>query len=209
MPKIAIEEGADVLIDRCNLRNKPFQYIESTEISIENALDTAVKMQYMANTIKTHTVEVEAIFDNSLQGIIKIDIEGKITIVNKIWEELLNIKQGQVESKMIFDILPELKFEHVESILNGERDIFNTSFRIKDVPTMLTLVPIQESNEILGGIVTFYRLNLNDYDKEETRSLYLRGYITDSRFTQINVSDENMKECVENAEIFAFSKNPI
>ncbi len=211
----AIEEGADVLIGGniveqvARVNNVPFQYIDSSEESISNALDTAIKMQYMAETIKNHTAEVETIFDSSLQGIIKIDNSKKITIVNKVCEELLNISNENVIDREIAELLPDLKDEYIDSILNGSRDVFNTSLRIKDVPAMVTIVPIQESNQIFGAIATFYKLNLGNYSNNESRSLYLRGYMTDSRFSELDVSDDTMRRCVDNAKVFALSKYPV
>ncbi len=211
----AVEDGADVLIggniveQEAKRHNIPYQYIESAEDSIENALDTAIKMQYMAETIKNHTAEVETIFDSSLQGIIKIDNNKKITIVNKVCEELLNVSNENVIDKEIAELLPELKNEYIDSILNGSRDVFNTSLRIKDVPAMVTIVPIQESNQIFGAIATFYKLNLGNYNNNESRSLYLRGYMTDSRFSELDISDDTMRKCVDNAKVFALSKYPV
>lgn len=64
-------------------------FIESTEDSIRNALRMAKKMSFTAEIEKNHIAQFETVLDTSFNGIIKINEDREIIIVNKMVEELL------------------------------------------------------------------------------------------------------------------------
>lgn len=212
----AVKDGADYIIGGDITRetvidyNVIFHFLECTEDSIGKALDTAKKMAYTEETVKNYVADFETVLDSAVQSIIKVDLDKNITAINKVSEELFGVSKDVVVGESIEGLIPELKGEYIDSILSSSRDIFNISIKIDNIPTMLTVLPIENENIVLGAIVTCYRLNvLNRPENNIYRSMHLKGFVTDSTFENINTKDKHIKKTIELAKTYALSKKPI
>ncbi len=216
LTEMAIDDNVDILIGGDMVRNIvknrdiEYQFLESTEDSIVEALVTAKKMLYTAEIVRNHTADFEAVMDSTFQAIIKVDKNKDITVFNKISEEMFNINSKKVIGTQVTDLIPDLKVEYMDSILNLERDILNISIRLGNTPTMLSVLPIQNETEVLGAIVTCYRLNIvNKQEPSYFKSMHLKGFVTDCTFDIIKTKDKSVRFCVELAKNYALSRNPI
>lgn len=190
----------------------PFLFLESTGDSIENALETARKMQYTAEIVSKSMAGFETILDTSVQGIMRIDNEKNITVINKQCEEMLQITNNKVKGKALTNIISEIKDEYLELILKGKRDIYSTSIRINEKPVMLSLCPIKDEHEVYGVLATFYRIQMNEKDEthmEEIKNRRLKWYVARSEFSSLDTSNLAMYKCVELGKIYALSKHPV
>lgn len=202
--------GGDVVGGLAERRGIPTLFIESTEDSIRNALVMAGKMSYAAEVEKNHIAQFETVLDTSNNGIIQIDEEKKITIVNRLAEEIIGKKSDEVSGKGIRDVIPGLQLEYVDGVLNGKRDTYTTSTRIGKTALMITMTPIQYEEQIRGAILTCYRLTAQrSKDAEQYREMYLHGYIARHHFESISETSEKMKQALEMAKMFALSTKPV
>lgn len=213
---LAIQEGADVLLggDTVNAlaaqKGIPAQFIDSTEESIRSAIGVAKKMILTAEAEKNFTAQFETVLDNSYNGILEIDENKEIMIVNRAGEELFHKKASQLEGTALEKVIPELEQRYIDDVLSGKRDSFMTSVYVTGVPMMLTAAPIQYENKIRGAIISLYRnASVRKNDADELHSYYLKGYVAHAHFSDIRITGKEMEYCVELSKMYALSKNPV
>lgn len=213
---LAIQEGADVLLggDTVNAlaaqKGIPAQFIDSTEESIRSAIGVAKKMILTAEAEKNFTAQFETVLDNSYNGILEIDENKEIMIVNRAGEELFHKKASQLEGTALEKVIPELEQRYIDDVLSGKRDSFMTSVYVTGVPMMLTAAPIQYENKIRGAIISLYRnASVRKNDADELHSYYLKGYVAYAHFSDIRITGKEMEYCVELSKMYALSKNPV
>lgn len=213
---LAIQEGADVLLggDTVNAlaaqKGIPAQFIDSTEESIRSAIGVAKKMILTAEAEKNFTAQFETVLDNSYNGILEIDENKEIMIVNRAGEELFHKKASQLEGTALEKVIPELEQRYIDDVLSGKRDSFMTSVYVAGVPMMLTAAPIQYENKIRGAIISLYRnASVRKNDADELHSYYLKGYVAYAHFSDIRITGKEMEYCVELSKMYALSKNPV
>ena len=213
---LAIQEGADVLLggDTVNAlaaqKGIPAQFIDSTEESIRSAIGVAKKMIMTAEAEKNFTAQFETVLDNSYNGILEIDENKEIMIVNRAGEELFHKKASQLEGTALEKVIPELEQRYIDDVLSGKRDSFMTSVYVAGVPMMLTAAPIQYENKIRGAIISLYRnASVRKNDADELHSYYLKGYVAHAHFSDIRITGKEMEYCVELSKMYALSKNPV
>ena len=213
---LAIQEGADVLLGRDNVnalvaqKGIPAQFIDSTEESIRSAIGVAKKMILTAEAEKNFTAQFETVLDNSYNGILEIDENKEIMIVNRAGEELFHKKASQLEGTALEKVIPELEQRYIDDVLSGKRDSFMTSVYVAGVPMMLTAAPIQYENKIRGAIISLYRnASVRKNDADELHSYYLKGYVAHAHFSDIRITGKEMEYCVELSKMYALSKNPV
>lgn len=213
---LAIQEGADVLLggDTVNAlaaqKGIPTQFIDSTEESIRSAIGVAKKMILTAEAEKNFTAQFETVLDNSYNGILEIDENKEIMIVNRAGEELFHKKASQLEGTALEKVIPELEQRYIDDVLSGKRDSFMTSVYVAGVPMMLTAAPIQYENKIRGAIISLYRnASVRKNDADELHSYYLKGYVAHAHFSDIRITGKEMEYCVELSKMYALSKNPV
>ena len=213
---LAIQEGADVLLggDTVNAlaaqKGIPAQFIDSTEESIRSAIGVAKKMILTAEAEKNFTAQFETVLDNSYNGILEIDENKEIMIVNRAGEELFHKKASQLEGTALEKVIPELEQRYIDDVLSGKRDSFMTSVYVAGVPMMLTTAPIQYENKIRGAIISLYRnASVRKNDADELHSYYLKGYVAYAHFSDIRITGKEMEYCVELSKMYALSKNPV
>lgn len=213
---LAIQEGADVLLggDTVNAlaaqKGIPAQFIDSTEESIRSAIGVAKKMILTAEAEKNFTAQFETVLDNSYNGILEIDENKEIMIVNRAGEELFHKKASQLEGTALEKVIPELEQRYIDDVLSGKRDSFMTTVYVAGVPMMLTAAPIQYENKIRGAIISLYRnASVRKNDADELHSYYLKGYVAHAHFSDIRITGKEMEYCVELSKMYALSKNPV
>lgn len=213
---LAIQEGADVLLggDTVNAlaaqKGIPAQFIDSTEESIRSAIGVAKKIILTAEAEKNFTAQFETVLDNSYNGILEIDENKEIMIVNRAGEELFHKKASQLEGTALEKVIPELEQRYIDDVLSGKRDSFMTSVYVAGVPMMLTAAPIQYENKIRGAIISLYRnASVRKNDADELHSYYLKGYVAHAHFSDIRITGKEMEYCVELSKMYALSKNPV
>jgi len=216
MVEKAVHKGADMIIggDMVNKRagqyHVPSIFLSSTEDSIRNALQIASKMSYTADVEKNSKAQFETMLATAFNGIIKINRERKIIVINRMFEELLNKSSEQVTGKLIEDELKDLETDYIESVLSGKRDFYSTSIKVKDIPIMILVAPIQYDDEITGAIISCNKMeNAFKEDVHTFQEMFLSGFIAKADFTKFYSKDRKIRENVELAKKYSLSRYPV
>lgn len=208
--QVDIVIGGATVIEIAKKMNVPTMFFESREDSIREALFVAEKMSYTAEVERRYVAQFETILDFSFNGIIKIDLEKNITIVNRVIETLLETDINELIGKPIGSIFKDIDEKYLDDVLNGKRDTYTTSMNVRNEPLMATVAPICLDEIAVGAIISFYKMsNKPKRDPQLLKEMFLRGYISKHKFDDLYTKNVEMKQCVEQAKLFAISSNPI
>ncbi|MDD3222604.1 MAG: sigma-54-dependent Fis family transcriptional regulator [Clostridia bacterium] len=211
----AVKDGADLIIGGDRVEHIVKQYSVpslfslSTEDSIRNALDIAEKMSYTADVEKEFNAQVETILDTAFNGVIKIDRDKHILIINRMMEDLLKKSASDMTGKRIGEYV-DLEDDYIERVLEGRQESCLTSIQIKDVPLMVMIAPIKLDEEITGAIISCHKLkNVLSPKIQTVQEMYLSGYVAKNYFEKFYSKDRKMKDTIELAKKYALSKFPV
>lgn len=212
----AVNDGADIILGGENVikivenYNIPALFLRSTEDSLLEAIKLAKKMAYAIDREKSNTAQIETMLDTSFSGIIKIDFNHKIMIVNHIIEEILNKPASEIIGEQLEDIISNIDYSSIESLLNGDIDNYSTTVNIMGNPLFFMIAPIQYDKEIKGAILTCSRIRSrikNEHDNNQ--DMYLQGNIAKYNFSSLKTKAPQMKECIELGKKYAISNSPV
>ncbi|MDO4337523.1 MAG: sigma 54-interacting transcriptional regulator [Eubacteriales bacterium] len=188
----------------------PALFYDSTEESIIEALQAAKKMAYAAETEKQNIAQFETVLDTAFNGIIKINAEGKIIVINKLIENLIGKNAEDVIGLSIADIFPEFDLTAVNSILQGERENYTISVNIRNYAWMLMMAPIQYDESIMGAILSLQKVSeVIRKDKSYQQDMFLHGFVAQTTFRHIYTENQQMEKVLEMAKEYALSNSPV
>lgn len=208
--KVDLLIGGDITVVTANIIGIPALFLESTKDSIRQAVRTAKNMNYAREIEKKHNAHMEALLDYSFSGIIKLNQDGVIITANRVIEEIFAKKTENIIGKNIQQVLGEIDFESIESVLKAEKESYSSFLRINHVAVVIMVVPIKVDHQIEGAILSCHKVQkLERMESHTLREMYLHGYVAKSDFTQMLRKSKEMKKVIELAKLFAQTKNPV
>ena len=212
----AIEEKADVIIGGERVINIAESYematlfLDATEDSIREALQVARKLLYTSQVEKENQAQLLTVLDTVYNGVLRVNADKIVTTVNHAAELFLNGTEKHIVGKPLSKAMPDLEQEYVDKILNGKRDVLNTSIVIGNESFMISIAPIAVDGLVSGAIITINRLQTSTKDKKDSiQGNFFSGYLTDGDFSKIETRNEMMKSCIEMARMYALSSSPV
>lgn len=188
----------------------PSLFFQSTEESLKEALITAKSMAEVAESEKMNTAQFETVLDTSFNGIIKVNTEGNVIVINKLVENLLGKNKEDVVGLPLSEVFPQIDMSQVDSILNGENESYSTSFSFRHMAWMLLVAPIQYEELITGAILSIHKIaDASAGRKERDNGMRLHGFSVNTNFQNIHTENKKMKNVLEDAKTFALSDSPI
>lgn len=202
--------GGEITCREAEKMGYPTLFYASTEESIIEALQAANKMAYAAETEKQSTAQFETVLDTAFNGIIKINEDGKIIVVNKMIENLLGKSAADLIGLSVAEVFPEFDIEAINSILQGERDNYTVSIRIRNHAGMLMIAPIQYDERITGAILSLQKVNESIRNGTDIqKNMFLHGFVAQTTFRHIYTENQRMKDALEMAKEYALSESPV
>ena len=212
----AVEDGSDVIIGGERVLNYATNYhvqtlfLSAKEDSIRSALQVAGKLLYTSQIEKENHAQFLTVLDTVYNGILRVDAEKIVTTVNHAAELFLNDNERRMVGKPLEKVVPGLEMEYVDKILQGRRDILNTSILIGKENYMFSIAPIEVDTQITGAIISINRLQTSSREKKDNiQDNFFSGYLTDGDFSKIETKNEKMKSCIELARTYALSSSPV
>lgn len=182
----------------------------ATEESLEEALRAAEQMAFAAESEKQNEAQFETVLDTSFNGIIKVNAEARIIVINKLVENLLGRSMESVVGLPIREVFPSIEEPVVSCVLDGKRENYTTSVSIRDQVWMLSAAPIQYDERITGAILSLQRLSEeNRRNRTRQSHMVLHGYEAKTTFKNLITDNRKMQYQLEKAARFALSESPI
>lgn len=183
-------------------------FYQSTEESLKEALLAAKNASYAAESEKRNTAQFETVLDTSFNGIIKVNTEGKIIVVNKLIENLLGKNSDEVVGQYLTDVLPGIDSMLINNILSGKSENYSTSVSVRKKTWMAMIAPIQYDNQITGAILSLQKLADNSA-KDIQGDMLLHGFAAQTRFEDIQTENTQMRRMLEIAKAYALSEHAV
>lgn len=208
MPDIII--GGEGTCRAAETMGYPALFYQSTEESLKEALLAAKNASYAAESEKLNTAQFETVLDTSFNGIVKVNVDGKIIVINKLVENLLGRNNEEVVGTALIDIFPEIDKELVDNILTGKSESYSTSINMRKKSWMVLLAPIQYDGKITGAIISLQKLSEKSSAPQKIQGdMLLHGFTAQTGFRNIVTHNHKMKEVLETAKMYALSEHPV
>lgn len=202
--------GGDVTCDAAEQMGYPTLFYQSTEESIKKAIEEAENMSFAVENEKKNTAQFETVLDTSFNGIIKVNAEGNVIVVNKMVENLLGRRKEELIGLPLYEILPQTNRDLLTPILEGESENYTTSISVRDKAWMLMMAPIRYDEMISGAILSLSKFPDSVVSGGKKQNNMLRnGFSTHTDFRDIYSENPGMKSMLEEARTFALSEHPV
>lgn len=212
----AVEERADVIIGGERVLNYAANYpvetlfLDAREDSIREALHVARKVLYTSQVEKENQAQFMTVLDTVYNGVLRVDAQKTVITVNHAAELFLNDTKRHMVGKPLLKVMPALETEYVDKILQGRRDVLNTSILVGHENFMISIAPVVVDGLVSGAIITINRLQSGMREKKESiQDNFFSGYLTDGDFSKLDTKNEIMKGCIEMARMYALSDSPV
>ncbi|MHB8130103.1 MAG: sigma 54-interacting transcriptional regulator [Mobilitalea sp.] len=202
--------GGDTAILAASDAGIPSLFLSSTEDSIREAFKVASKMEYAIDIEKRGMAQLETLLDYSFSGIVKMNQQGNIMVINRIMEEIINKSSAEVVGRLVTEVFKEIPTENITKILEEGNEIFSSFLTVNDTALVVIIAPIKVDNRIDGAILTCHKVKkMKQLETEILRERYLFGYIAKGNFEDIPHSSKEMQKSIALAKVYAQSKSPV
>ncbi len=150
--------------ERIQIREKLRQYTENLEQMVE---EKTARINHMYEFQKN-------LIENAQEGILAIDVEGKVLVVNRYMEELTGIPQKEIEQRSLQDVFPENVFHELETRIGNLRQDNGRTFLMDEAGILSwegTPIPVQISATLLFEQGRYVGLLINAHDLRQMKKM--------------------------------------
>ncbi len=207
--------GGDTAVSVATEYGIPSLFLSPTEDSMRNAMAIAERMDYAMGVEKRKEAQFEALLDNSLNGVMRTDSEGKITAMNPIMEELLGEKEAAYRGRSLFRVFRDIDPEMFRNLVENKRDNDSLFLQVRRSSVLAVLAPIVIEGKVDGIILTCSpvqrrpRPDTGRSDKERSERARHKGLVALGQFEDILQKSQQMQICVKRARLFALSERAV
>lgn len=202
--------GGEVVNSYAKKWGIPTLFLKSTEDSIREAFRIAEKVLYTSELEKRNTAEFKTILNYSFDGIIKLNNEGVIVVVNYVAEKILNKSSADLIGKHITEVIDTLDEDMMISVLTEGKEIYSNLFHKENLALVSNIAPIVIDNKIEGAIWSFQEFRkIEKLEAEIRKELYAKGYIAKSTFKDIISRSSEMNKFKDLVKLYAKYDTPV
>ncbi|MBU5484763.1 sigma 54-interacting transcriptional regulator [Clostridium sp. MSJ-11] len=181
--------------------------ITSGEEAVLNAMQEARRILQMSKIEKEKAQRFKTIMDFVHDGIISIDDNGKISIINSRAEKIFGLNEKNVIGKNIEDVVKNSKLPIV--LRSGISELGEIQ-EVGQSKIATNRVPIIVDDEIKGVVATFQDVTeLQNLEKKVRLNLLKKGFVAKYNFNQIVYKSKKTEECIERAKKYSKYDSPI
>lgn len=216
MVQKAYDDGADVLVGgeivmECGKQmGMKCYFLQSSGEDIVTAIRAAKRVLFGIEEEKKNTAEVMTLLDYSLDGVLRLDTEGIITVANVVAEGILHQRVQEIVGCQLSKFFDEYDSKAImEIIRSGNRNI-GLTLRHKNVSLVANVASIRVENQISGGILSFQEFKVIEELEEGIRKTRANSRNSaDFTFEQIKSSSESYCKMLELARQCAATELPV
>ncbi len=211
-----LNEGVEIVIsgEQCVMYAKqkgiPALLYRSTGESLRIALEHAENLYYMSELEKHNYAQFSTVLDSSFNGIIKVDTDGTVLLMNRVMAQILQIDEDAAVGMHICEILDGLDQEILGQVVRGEAESYSTFINASDQALVVVLEPIKVESEVVGVIISCNRMRRLKWADEDTlREQFLRGNVARGNLDDLSKRYPDLKNVADRAKLYAQSASPI
>ena len=185
----------------------PAVFIESSEESILQAAEEAMRIMQAIDNEKLKGSLFSAVLDNVRDGIIAIDDERKVTLINRKAQEMLKLSPERSIGMSLSRLLPAVNIDR--SMQKGKRDS-DSVLKIANTQMLCSKAPIMVNDEYRGGLLTFQEISrIQKVEAQVRNELYNKGHVAPKRFDDIVGQSPAIERAVRLAGDYAKTSSSI
>jgi propionate catabolism operon transcriptional regulator len=174
--------------------------IHSGEEAIFQALAEAKRVISVRRFEQERAEQFRTILDFSLEGIVAVDANGDLNLINKAASELAGINEEHLGRKAGASV-PQLRLEQVLRSGRPELGLVETIFGQQ---VAINSVPIMIKDRPVGAVATFQQVKaLQEFESKIRRKIYKRGLTAKLQFGNIISENAGMRKMVRLAEEYS------
>jgi len=194
------ERGVDVVIGKiamareARLRGMEAVIITTAFETVRVTIQEARRVNQVRKQEKRKAEQLKAMLNFTYDGIIALDKQGKITVFNKVAEELSGVPVEKAINRDVVEIIPKAGCQH---LLKTGRPELGAVLEIGNVKVVANRVPIIVDGKIEGVVTTFQKLDvLQKIESNVRRKLSAKGLSAKYRFEDIIGNSQALKNTV-------------
>lgn len=216
----AIEEGVKIGIGGAvsdkyaKLFNLKYISIENSREDIARSIDIARQIlksldneQRIQEELNLRLTRYDAVFDYTHDGIIAIDKEGLVSLVNRQAENILPLGSKPYEGRHIMDLLPDTNLMKVLQTGDLETDVL---LKLGNVIINTNRVPIIVDGKVEGVVATFRDIESIRTEEQKLRSrLQQKGLLPQVSFNDLLGESEAFLKVIKQGKSCSKSDLPV
>lgn len=182
----------------------PCIFIGSNEESIANVIEEAKIVARIRREEKEKTKRIEAIINSVSEGMVAIDRNKRITVFNKMAEDLLGVRDAIGMS--VEEVAPMLGL--CEVLKTGMPKYQNIQ-KLGENQVIANLIPLFLGGEIIGAIASFSNVSEVVGIEHKVRRSHAKGFVANYTLDNMVWESPVMKGVVEQVRQFAQSDSTV
>jgi len=175
--------------------------IKSGKEAIAYSINEAFRIAEALRVEKARSEQIRMIIDFVHDGVVAVDRKGKITVLNKIAQEIFKRNSAQSLGEKIEKVIPNTKLYQVMESGVPQLDCLQD---VEDIKIATNRVPIVVDNKVLGAVATFKDVTLLQKTEQKIRrKLSDKGFVAKYNFDNIIYKSKNMEEVLAQAKKYA------
>ncbi|MDF2572170.1 MAG: norR 1, partial [Sporomusa sp.] len=175
-------------------------FIESGREGVYFALQEAKRVAAVRRQEQERTEQFRAILNYSDEGIIAVDTQGKINLMNMAAIHITSL-DNEVIGRNVRDLLPQLDLGKV--LVTGKSEIGEVQ-TVGDQQIAINTVPILIAGETVGVVATFKPVGaIQELEGKIREKIHNRGHVAKLKFEDILGSSKAIKETISVAREFS------
>jgi PAS domain S-box-containing protein len=179
---------------------QPF-FVESGRESVWHAIGEAKRVAYISRREKEKSHSLSVVVNQAFDGIVTVNEQGRIALVNKAAQRLLNIQQQRAVGKSVAELFGDSK---LAAALAGPSRL--SAEVLEHWGRFLTVnkAPIEIDGQPLGTLVTLQDVtSIQRLETQIRQKIHPRGLVAKHRFDDIIGEHPRIRQAVAMAEHFA------
>lgn len=209
----ALAEGVEVVLGgvithrMAGQRGVPATLLRCGPNSILLAFQEAQRIAYARRLEKHQAEKFKAIIDYAHEGIVAVNLDGRITVFNPVTERLTGVQASAALGRPVRDVIPEIRL--TETLSSGRREL-NELVSLGRTRLLVSRVPIRVDGQITGVVGTLQ--NVTRIQKAEAkirREAHAKGHVARFRFSDLKGGDPALREAVKLARDYAVTESAV
>ncbi|MHB1652041.1 MAG: sigma 54-interacting transcriptional regulator [Desulfitobacteriaceae bacterium] len=175
--------------------------IQSGREGLLSAYEEGIRICRVKRRERVHQEQLRTILNSTYNGIIAVDKQGLVTIVNPQAEKIIGKSSESVNGQHYAEVLPWLNLDETLSHGKSQSQVLLNLGRMK---VILNKVPIVVNKEVCGAVTTLQEINqIQEAQQKLKEELLKKGHVARATFEQLIGKAARIKEAIEQARAYS------
>ena len=182
------------------------QILVCGEASIRQALCDAERVVYARELEQTQTLKFRTVLEHSHDGVVSLDAEGRVLLVNAVARRMLRLKNDITG----FPFSDVLELAYIERCLHLGQRVVDEMVEVEERQLLFSAIPIRVGDLVMGAVLTFQEPRAIAAKESKIRhNTQYSGMVAQYSFRDIQGCSRALLDAVGRARQFASSRQAV